>query len=104
MFSLKSKLYLVYNVFEYADFVRIDDMPPIIPVLKDIKDDGSNIAVTLPYEKYYGFKDVSFNELELSEASCGKENYLCVDIDEVKRKITFLKLKNMLKLKKSVDI
>tara|TARA_Y100000592_G_scaffold87564_1_gene142266 strand:- start:37 stop:351 length:315 start_codon:yes stop_codon:yes gene_type:complete len=104
MFSLKSKLYLVYNVFEYADFIRIDDMPPVIPILKDIKDDKENIAVTLPYKKYYKLKDVSFNEVELADTSCGKEHYSCVDVEGNKRKITFLKLKNMLKLKKNLDI
>ena len=104
MFLLKSKLYLVYNVFSSADFVEIDDLPPIIPILSDIKDDKSNIVITLPYKKYYKLKDVSFNELELSETSCGKENYSCVDTKGDKRKIKFLKLKNMLKLKKNIDI
>ena len=28
---LKSKLYLVYNVFRSADFIQVDDMPPVIP-------------------------------------------------------------------------
>ena len=57
-----------------------------------------------PHQEYYKLKDVSFNELELSETSCGKENYSCVDTKGDKRKIKFLKLKNMLKLKKNIDI
>ena len=103
MFLLKSKLYLVYNVFQSADFVQVDGLHPIIPLLGHIKDEPSNILLTLPYEKYYNLKDVTFTEEALSEASTGKEFYTCVDSLGDKRKIKFLKLTNMLEPKKNLD-
>tara|TARA_Y100000593_G_scaffold84754_1_gene160700 strand:- start:522 stop:830 length:309 start_codon:yes stop_codon:yes gene_type:complete len=101
MFLLKSKLYLIYNVFQSADFIQIDDMPPVIPYMSDIKDDPTNIVVTLPYDKYYQINDVTFMEEDLSEASTGAEFYTCIDSTGNKRKIKFLKLTNMLQLKKT---
>lgn len=98
---LKSKLYLVYNVFRSADFIQVDDMPPVIPCMGDIKDDPTNIVVTLPYEKYYQINDVTFMEEDLSETSTGTEFYTCIDSAGNKRKIKFLKLTNMLQLKKT---
>ena len=42
----------------------------------DIKDDPTNIVVTLPYEKYYQINDVTFMEEDLSETSTGTEFFI----------------------------
>ena len=47
MYGLKGRLYLVYNIFISADFIQIDDMPPIIPVARDIEDVDSNVVIHL---------------------------------------------------------
>ena len=103
MYGLKGRLYLVYNIFISADFIQIDDMPPIIPVARDIEDVDSNVVIHLPYKKYYKLKDVDFTEEFLKDTSVGELEYTCKDSHGVSRKIKFLKLKNMLERKKTLD-
>ena len=98
MFKLNSiKSYLFYSYFQEAHFVAIDNLPPIIVKLFAITDDDG-VVVTLPYKEKYekDFKDISFTQGELFQASRFDDRIEVKDTEGVNRKVRFFNLHNML--------
>lgn len=96
MYSLQHRTYLIYNIFCEAHFIQVDDLPPIIPQLQELRGEELNIAIKLPYKAVYNLRDVDLSETALEQATKGEEWYAMGDAQGVKRKIKFLKLKNIL--------
>jgi len=90
MFVLKSRIYLVYNLFCGAHFIQADDLSPVLPNIKPLEGEPNNVAVSLPT------LDINFTEDELAEAKKAGDYFFIKDNKGVKRKIIFLKLENML--------
>jgi hypothetical protein len=95
MYILKSRAYLVYNIFCEAHFIQADGLLPILAQINPIKDEPNNIAISLPYKKRYKLKDINFTEDNLIESQKVDDYYLIPDEHEASRKIKFLKLKNI---------
>ena len=91
------KSYVYYSYFQEAHFVASDDLPPIIVKLFAITDEDE-ILVTLPYHEKYGldFKDISFRQSDLFQATRFDDRIEVDDTEGVKRKVRFFKLHNMM--------
>ena len=95
MYILKSRAYLVYNIFCEVHFIQADDLLPILAQINPIKDELNNIVISLPYKKRYKLKDINFTEDNLAESKKVDDYYLIPDDNGVNHKIIFLKLKNI---------
>ena len=93
--STISRVFYIYNTFCKTHFVRVEDLPPILPKMREIIGEDDNILIHLPYKKIYNLNDIDFTERALMEYA-KVEDYISVyDTQGNARKVFFLLLKNM---------